>query len=255
MSIDLLRDYFDRKPDTDDPAPDGRVRHQRASRHALRRHLHRSAHPCHHAGDLRIPARRRASAARSSWEGHARRLRRRAAHRPRSARRQRRRNHRFRQNDGFTPTPVISHAILTYNRGRSRRLRRRHCHHAFAQSSAQTAASNTIRPTAARPIPTSPAGFRNAPTSFCAPAIATSSACPYSAALKAPTTHERDLVAPYVDDLANVIDMDAIRSARLKIGVDALGGASLGLLGTHRRTLRPRSHGLQRKVSIRGSPS
>ena len=48
-----------------------------------------------------------------------------------------------------------------------------------------------------------------------------------TAALKAATTHEQDFVAGYVDDLANVIDMDAIRAAGLKIGVDPLGGASL----------------------------
>ena len=46
---------------------------------------------------------------------------------------------------------------------------------------------------------------------------------PLSPASKAPTTHEQDFVRPYVDDLRNVIDMDAIRSAGLKIGVDPLG--------------------------------
>jgi len=50
----------------------------------------------------------------------------------------------------------------------------------------------------------------------------------YSAAVKASTTHQEDLVRPYVDDLTAVIDMDAIRSARVKIGVDPLGGAALG---------------------------
>ena len=50
----------------------------------------------------------------------------------------------------------------------------------------------------------------------------------YSAALQASTTHQDDLVRPYVDDLTAVIDMDAIRSARVKLGVDPLGGAALG---------------------------
>jgi phosphoglucomutase len=49
----------------------------------------------------------------------------------------------------------------------------------------------------------------------------------YDAAIKAPNTHEDDLVSPYVHDLAKVIDMDAIRSQRVKIGVDPLGGAAL----------------------------
>jgi phosphoglucomutase len=50
----------------------------------------------------------------------------------------------------------------------------------------------------------------------------------YSAALQASTTHQDDLLRPYVDDLTAVIDMDAIRSARVKLGVDPLGGAALG---------------------------
>ncbi len=50
---------------------------------------------------------------------------------------------------------------------------------------------------------------------------------PYEAALKASTTHEDDYVLPYVKDLASVIDMEAIRSAGLKLGVDPLGGASV----------------------------
>ena len=51
---------------------------------------------------------------------------------------------------------------------------------------------------------------------------------PYEQALAAPTTRQIDYVADYVDDLQNVIDMDAIRDARVKIGVDPLGGAALG---------------------------
>jgi phosphoglucomutase len=49
----------------------------------------------------------------------------------------------------------------------------------------------------------------------------------FATALKAATTHERDFVLPYVNDLRNVVDMDAIRSAGLKLGVDPLGGSSL----------------------------
>ena len=49
---------------------------------------------------------------------------------------------------------------------------------------------------------------------------------PFAAAIKADTTHEEDFVLPYVEDLRNVIDMDAIRSAGLKLGVDPLGGAA-----------------------------
>ena len=50
---------------------------------------------------------------------------------------------------------------------------------------------------------------------------------PFATAIKAATTHQEDFVLPYVDDLRNVIDMDAIRAAGLKLGVDPLGGAAV----------------------------
>ena len=131
------------------------------------------------------------------------------------------------QDDGFTPTPVVSHAILTYNRGRA---------NGFADGIVVTPSHN----------PPADGGFKyNPPNGGPADTAVTGwiqkranvllragnrdvKRIPFSAALQAPATHQRDLVTPYVDDLANVVDMDAIRSARLKIGVDALGGASLG---------------------------
>ena len=62
----------------------------------------------------------------------------------------------------------------------------------------------------------------------CAKRIAASKRVSYDAALKASTTHQEDLVIPYVDALTSVIDMEPIRSERVKIGVDPLGGAALG---------------------------
>jgi phosphoglucomutase len=127
--------------------------------------------------------------------------------------------------DGFTPTPVISHAILTYNRGRTAGL---------ADGIIITPSHNPPRD----------GGFKyNPPTGGPADVDATGwvqdranallkegnkgvRRVSYEAALKAPTTHARDLVTPYVADLGSVIDMDAIRSAGLKLGVDPLGGAS-----------------------------
>ena len=50
---------------------------------------------------------------------------------------------------------------------------------------------------------------------------------PFESAVKAETTHRQDFVQPYVDDLRNVVDTDAIRAAGLKLGVDPLGGAAL----------------------------
>ena len=49
---------------------------------------------------------------------------------------------------------------------------------------------------------------------------------PFAKAIQASTTHEEDFVLPYVRDLKNVVDLDAIRSAHLKLGVDPLGGAA-----------------------------
>jgi phosphoglucomutase len=49
---------------------------------------------------------------------------------------------------------------------------------------------------------------------------------PFAAAIKAITTHQEDFVLPYVNDLRNIVDTDAIRSAGLRLGVDPLGGAA-----------------------------
>src|SRR3989304_2875201 len=54
---------------------------------------------------------------------------------------------------------------------------------------------------------------------------------PYERAIKAGTTHEHDYIKSYVEDLENIIDMDAIRSANLRIGADAMGGAGLAFWG------------------------
>ncbi len=67
--------------------------------------------------------------------------------------------------DGYTPTPAVSHAILTHNRGRDVRPGRRRGDHAVAQPAAPTAASSTTRRTAGPPAPRSPRGSRTAPTS------------------------------------------------------------------------------------------
>ena len=70
------------------------------------------------------------------------------------------------EGDEYTPTPAISHAILTYNRGRKTRTRRRHRDHAFAQSATMTAGSNTIPQTAVRRKTSSLAGSKRRQTSF-----------------------------------------------------------------------------------------
>jgi phosphoglucomutase len=129
------------------------------------------------------------------------------------------------RDDGFTPTPVISHSILGYNRGRSEGL---------ADGIVVTPSHN----------PPTDGGFKyNPPNGGPADTDVTDwiqnranellrdgnkgvERIGFDAALKASTTHAEDFVTAYVEDLANVIDLEAIRSAGVKIGVDPLGGAA-----------------------------
>jgi phosphoglucomutase len=129
------------------------------------------------------------------------------------------------RNDGVTPTPVISWLILTYNRDRQKN---------FADGIVVTPSHN----------PPEDGGFKyNPPNGGPADTDVTRwiedranallkngnadvKRVPYEAAFRATTTHHEDFVTPYVEDLRNVVDMDAIRDARLKLGVDPLGGAS-----------------------------
>jgi phosphoglucomutase len=129
-------------------------------------------------------------------------------------------------NSEYTPTPVISHAILTYNRGRKTGL---------ADGIVITPSHN----------PPEDGGFKyNPPHGGPAEAAITGAIelranallqsrladvkrIPFENALRAPTTHRHDFVEAYVGDLRNVIDMEAIRAAGVKIGADPLGGAGV----------------------------
>jgi phosphoglucomutase len=127
------------------------------------------------------------------------------------------------RNDGFTPTPVISRAVLVYNRNRKEH---------FADGIVITPSHN----------PPADGGFKyNPPNGGPADTDVTRwverranellrnttgiKRVPLATAINSHTTHQEDFVLPYVEDLRNVIDMDAIRSA-LKLGVDPLGGAA-----------------------------
>jgi phosphoglucomutase len=128
------------------------------------------------------------------------------------------------KDDGFTPTPVISRAILVYNRNRKEH---------FADGIVITPSHN----------PPADGGFKyNPPNGGPADTDVTRwvehranellrdgtsiKRMPFPAAMKAGTTHQEDFVMPYVEDLRNIIDMEAIRGAGLKLGVDPLGGAA-----------------------------
>jgi phosphoglucomutase len=129
------------------------------------------------------------------------------------------------KDDGVTPTPVISRAILVYNRGRKELL---------ADGIVVTPSHNPpedggfkYNPTNGGPADTDITSWvEDRANEFLRASNAGVKRVSYAAALKAGTTHQQDFVLPYVEDLHNVIDMEAIRSADLKLGVDPLGGAA-----------------------------
>jgi phosphoglucomutase len=127
--------------------------------------------------------------------------------------------------DGVTPTPVISHAILVHNRDRKEHL---------ADGIVVTPSHNPpedggfkYNPTNGGPADTDITSWvEDRANELLRASNSGVKRVPYSAALKAATTHQEDFVLPYVEDLHNVIDMEAIRAADLKLGVDPLGGAA-----------------------------
>jgi len=130
------------------------------------------------------------------------------------------------QDLGYTPTPALSHAILTYNRGRKA---------ALADGIVITPSHN----------PPEDGGFKyNPPNGGPADTVVTKwienranqilgdglrdvRRQLYARALAAATTHRHDYISSYVNDLSSALDLDAVRDARLSIGADALGGAGI----------------------------
>ncbi len=128
--------------------------------------------------------------------------------------------------DGYVPTPVISHAILTHNRGRKSGL---------ADGIVVTPSHNPPRsggfkynPPHGGPADTSVTGWiEERANAFIADDLRGVLRMPEVQARAAATTHRHDYLHAYVDDLASVVDLDAIRDAKVHVGVDPLGGASL----------------------------
>jgi phosphoglucomutase len=127
---------------------------------------------------------------------------------------------------GYTPTPALSHAVLAYNRGRSSGLADgvviSPSHNPPADGGfkynppnggpADTTATKTIETRANQLLTADLAGVRRTLL---------------SRALASGRTHRYDYVSAYVDELPDIIDIDAIRSAGLRLGVDPLGGAGV----------------------------
>ncbi|MET9057724.1 phosphoglucomutase (alpha-D-glucose-1,6-bisphosphate-dependent) [Streptomyces antibioticus] len=132
--------------------------------------------------------------------------------------------------DGYTPTPAVSHAILTYNRGRTTGL---------ADGVVVTPSHNPPRDGGFKYNPPSggPAGsdatswIQDRANDVIAAGLKDVRRLPYTRALAATTTGRHDFLGAYVTDLPNVLDLDAIRAAGVRIGADPLGGASVAYWG------------------------
>jgi phosphoglucomutase len=130
------------------------------------------------------------------------------------------------RDDGVTPTSVISHAILVYNRGRKEH---------FADGIVITPSHNPpedggfkYNPPNGGPADTDVTWWvQDRANELLRASNAGVKRVPFTTAIKAPGTHQQDYVVPYVEDLRNVVDLDTIRAAGLKLAVDPLGGAAL----------------------------
>jgi phosphoglucomutase len=134
------------------------------------------------------------------------------------------------EGDEYTPTPVISHAILTYNRGRDT---------GWADGIVITPSHNPpdsggfkYNPPNGGPAGSDVTGWIEArANALLKEALKDVKRISCESALRATTTHRHDYLNAYVNDLHNVIDMDVIRGANISIGVDPLGGAGVHYWG------------------------
>jgi phosphoglucomutase len=130
----------------------------------------------------------------------------------------------------YTPTPAVSHAIIVYNRGRTTGL---------ADGIVITPSHNPpdgggykYNPTNGGPADGHITGWiENRANELLLAGLKDIKRMPYEHALKAATTHEYDFLNTYVNDLESVINMDAIRGANIRMGVDPLGGAGVNYWG------------------------
>ena len=134
------------------------------------------------------------------------------------------------ERDEYTPTPVVSHAILTYNRGRKTGL---------ADGIVITPSHNPpedggfkYNPPEGGPAGSAVTGWIEAKANeYLKSRLKGVRRIPFERALGASTTHPHDYLHAYVNDLGGVIDMDAIRGSKISLGVDPLGGAGVHYWG------------------------
>jgi len=130
------------------------------------------------------------------------------------------------QAGGYTPTPVISHAILGYNKGRKS---------GFADGVVITPSHNPpedggykYNPPHGGPADTDVTGkVEKQANAYLASGMQGVKRIPYERARKAPSTHMHDYINPYVADLGNCVDMALVASSGVKVGIDPLGGAAV----------------------------
>lgn len=130
------------------------------------------------------------------------------------------------EGDEYTPTPVISHAILTYNRGRKE---------GFADGIVITPSHNPPSeggfkynpPNGGPAEPQVTNWIQNKANEFLKNGLAGVKRVSYETALAASTTHRHDFLNAYVDDLIHVLDMETIRQSKIRMGADPLGGAGV----------------------------
>lgn len=134
------------------------------------------------------------------------------------------------QGDDYTPTPAISHAILTYNRGRKSGL---------ADGIVITPSHNPpydggfkYNPPNGGPADTGVTGWiEKKANELLESSLKEVRRISFEKALHADTTHRHDYLTAYVNDLGNIVDMEAIRSSKIRLGVDPLGGAGVHYWG------------------------
>ncbi|MDE3178088.1 MAG: alpha-D-glucose phosphate-specific phosphoglucomutase, partial [Acidobacteriota bacterium] len=146
------------------------------------------------------------------------------------------------ENDEYTPTPAVSHAILTYNRGRTSRL---------ADGIVITPSHNPpedggfkYNPPHGGPADSAVTGWiQDQANRFLINKLTGVKRVPFAEAMHAQTTHKHNYLQSYVGDLASVLDMEVIRGSKLRLGVDPLGGA-----GVHYWPVIAERYGLDLKV-------
>lgn len=126
----------------------------------------------------------------------------------------------------YTPTPGVSHAILTYNKGRTSGL----ADGIIITPSHNPPADGGFKynpPSGGPAEPETTKWIQNRANDLMANKNKDVQRIAYESALKAQTTHGFDFITPYVNDLENIIDIDAIRSSGIRIGADPLGGSNI----------------------------